>query len=113
LAATNLLIEEGLIENADKLGKYFRESLRNLKSPLIKEVRGKGLLIGVEVDPSISAHDIVLKLLPHGLLTKETHETVIRFAPPLIITKAQIDQAVDAIKQVFEEAVAYGKVNSA
>lgn len=112
-AAVNILVEDGLVENADMLGKYFREALRNIKSPLIKEVRGKGLLIGVEVDSSVSAHDIVLKLLPHGVLTKETHETVIRLAPPLIITKAQIDKAVDAIKQVLSEAVTYGKVDHA
>lgn len=112
-AAVDILVEDGLIDNADKLGKYFREALRNIKSPLISEVRGKGLMIGLEVDPSVCAHDIVLKLLPHGILCKETHKTVIRLAPPLIITKAQIDQAVEAIRQVFAESVTYGKVNHA
>jgi ornithine--oxo-acid transaminase len=103
LAAINILVEDGLIENAEKLGAYFQQCLRDIKSPLIKEVRGKGLLIGLEVHEKVSAHDIVLKLLPHGLLTKETHGTVIRLAPPLIITKEQIDVAVNAIKQVFSE----------
>lgn len=112
-AAIDILIEDGLVENSDKLGKYFREALRNIKSPLIKEVRGKGLMIGLEVDPAVSAHDIVLKLLPHGILSKETHETVIRLAPPLIITKAEIDQAVEAIRQVFADALEYGKVDHA
>lgn len=101
LAAVNLLISEGMIENAALLGDYFRESLRNLRSPLIKDVRGKGLLIGVEMDKSVSAHDIVLKLLPHGVLSKETHDTVIRVAPPLIITKQQIDVVINAFQQVL------------
>ncbi len=107
LAAINILVDEGLIENAEKMGAYFQEALRGIRSPLIKEVRGKGLLIGVEVDERVAAHDLVLKLLPLGVLSKETHGTVIRFAPPLIITKEQIDVAVGAIKKVFDEALAY------
>lgn len=103
LAAVNVLIEDGLIENAEKLGEYFMQQLRNIPSPLIKEVRGKGLLIGVEVQPGVKAHDLVLALLPHGVLTKETHGTVIRLAPPLIINKEQIDTAVQAISRVFVE----------
>lgn len=105
LAALNILVDEGLIENAEKLGTYFQESLRNLHSPLIKEVRGKGLLIGVEIDAGVSAHELVYQLLGKGLLTKETHGTVIRLAPPLIITREQIDVAVDAIRQVLAAAV--------
>lgn len=105
LAAVNILVDEGLIENAEALGAYFQERLRSIRSPLIKEVRGKGLLIGVEVEPSVSAHEIVLRLLPHGILTKETHGTVIRLAPPLIITKEQIDVAVKAIAEVFADAL--------
>lgn len=106
LAALNILVDDGLIQNAEKLGTYFQESLRNLRSPLIKDVRGKGLLIGVEIDARVSAHELVRQLLGKGLLTKETHGTVIRLAPPLIITKEQIDVAVDAIKQVLTAAVA-------
>ena len=111
MTAVNILVDDGLIEKAEQLGEYFRESLRNLRSPLIKDVRGKGLLIGVEIDQSISAHELVLQLLPHGLLTKETHGTVIRLAPPLIITKEQIDTAVEAIRQVLADAVSYAKAN--
>lgn len=111
LAALNILVDESLVKKADQLGEYFRESLRNLHSPLIKDVRGKGLLIGIEIDKSISAHELVLQLLPYGLLTKETHGTVIRLAPPLIITKEQIDTAVDAIRQVLADAVSYAKAN--
>lgn len=113
LAAINILVNDGLIENAEKLGIYFQEQLRHLHSPLIKEVRGKGLLIGVEIVPEVDAHELVVKLLSYGVLTKETHGTVIRLAPPLIITKEQIDVAVDAMRQVFAEAVTDSKVKHA
>lgn len=103
LAAVNLLLEENMIQNSEKLGEYFLQQLRKIKSPLIKEVRGKGLLIGIEVQPGVKARDLVMALLPHGVLTKETHNTVIRLAPPLIITSQQIDSAVEAIDRVFSE----------
>ncbi len=102
-AALDVLIEEKLIEKAASMGDYFLKSLKNIHSPIIKEVRGKGLLIGVEVKEGYSARDICLKLLVHGILCKETHRTVMRFAPPLMVTKEQIDTAVNALKQVFEE----------
>lgn len=105
LAAVNLLIDDGLVENAEKIGAYFQETLRQLKSPLITDVRGKGLLIGVEIDKSVPARSIVLELLKHGVLTKETHGTVIRLAPPLIITKEQVDTVVAAIGTVLAEVV--------
>lgn len=107
--ALETLIEEKLTERAEELGEYFRAQLREIQSPLIKEVRGKGLLIGVEIDQDFPAHDICIKLLDHGLLTKETHHTVIRFAPPLIITKTQIDSAVRALELVLMEL--HAKVN--
>lgn len=103
LTAINVLVDDGLIENAEKIGAYFQESLRQLKSPLIKDVRGKGLLIGVEIDKSVPARSIVMELLKHGVLTKETHGTVIRLAPPLIINKEQVDAAVAAIGNVLTE----------
>lgn len=103
LAALNILIEEKLIEHAEKMGQYFQQELKKIRSPLIKDVRGRGLLIGLEVYDSYPAHEICLQLLQHGVMTKETHHTVIRFAPPLIITKEQIDSAVNAIKAVFAE----------
>lgn len=106
LAALNVLVDENLIKNAEELGEYFRQALRDLRSPLVKDVRGKGLLIGVEIDKKVSAHDLVHDLLSYGVLTKETHGVVIRLAPPLIITKEQIDVAVNAIKQVLESAAA-------
>lgn len=104
LAALHVLKEENLIERAATLGDYFQAQLRTIQSPLIKEVRGRGLLIGLEVDERYHAHDICLQLLPFGLLTKETHHTTIRFAPPLVITKEQIDEAILALKKVFQSA---------
>jgi ornithine--oxo-acid transaminase len=103
-AALNVLIDEKLTERAAELGKYFQTKLREISSSLIKDVRGKGLLIGLEVDNRYPAHDICLKLLKQGILTKETHATVIRFAPPLVIEKDQIDTVVAALKQAFSEA---------
>lgn len=102
-AAIDVLLEENLIENAKEIGDYFQEQLKKINSPLIKNVRGKGLLIGLEIDERYPAHQICLKLLSHGILTKETHGTVIRFAPPLVITKEQIDTAILALKKVFAE----------
>lgn len=102
LAALNVLIDEKLIERAAEMGDYFQQQLRTLTSPLIKDVRGKGLLIGLEIDASSPAHNICLQLLSHGVLTKETHQTVIRFAPPLVITKEQIDVAINALRQVMQ-----------
>lgn len=111
LAAINVLVDDNLIQNAEKMGAYFQESLRQLKSPLIKDVRGKGLLIGVEIDKSTPARSLVLELLKHGVLTKETHGTVIRLAPPLIITKEQVDVVVAAIGSVLADAVSHRAAN--
>ena len=102
-AAINVLLEENLIDRALELGEYFQTQLKKIHSLLIQEVRGKGLLIGVEINKKYSACQIVLALLKQGILTKETHETVIRFAPPLVITKDQIDEVVKILKQVFGE----------
>jgi ornithine--oxo-acid transaminase len=102
-AALDTLVNDKLTEHAAELGVYFKQRLEGIRSPLIKDIRGKGLLIGMEIDSRYSARDICLKLLSHGVLTKETHATVIRFAPPLIITQKQIDQAVDAIIQVLAD----------
>ena len=104
--ALNVLIDEKLIERAAKLGDYFQQHLKKLTSPLIKDIRGKGLLIGVEIDEKIPARKIVLKMMEHGVLSKETHGTVIRLAPPLIITEEQIDIAIAALKQSLAEVEA-------
>ena len=98
-----LLYEEGLIENSRIMGEYFKNSLLQLNSKIIKEVRGKGLWLGVEIDPKfISGKDLSKLLLKKGFLCKETRETTIRFAPPLIIKKDEIDWAVEIIGDAFK-----------
>ena len=97
-----LLEEEHLIENSRVLGDFFKNVLNNINSPVIKEVRGRGLWIGVVIDPNyISGKELSKLLLNEGILCKETHETVIRFAPPLVVTKAEIEWAVEVIKTVI------------
>jgi ornithine aminotransferase len=96
IAALEVIIEENLPENAKIMGDYFIRNLREIKSPYIKEVRGKGLLIGVELNRP--AREFCEKLMKLGVLSKETHEYVIRFAPPLIIKKEEIDWALERIK---------------
>lgn len=100
--AIRLMNEEKLVENSAELGKYFMEKLRKIKSPLIKEVRGKGLFIGIEVKQETGgARKFVEALMKEGVLSKETHDYVIRFAPPLTATKSQINWALKRIKKVF------------
>ena len=103
LCALELLADKKLLDNVIKLGEYFLAELKKIKSPYIKEVRGKGLLLGIEVDPKkVEGKKICAELLKRGLVTKETHETVLRLGPPLIITKAQIDSALKIIRDVFK-----------
>ena len=97
-----LLEEEDLVENSRVLGDFFKNVLNSINSPVIKEVRGRGLWIGVVIDPNyISGKELSKLLLNEGILCKETHETVIRFAPPLVVTKAEIEWAVEVIKTVI------------
>ena len=97
-----LLEEDGLIENSRIMGDYFKESLLNLNSKIIKEIRGKGLWLGVEIDPDfVSGKDLSKMCLDAGILCKETHETTIRYAPPLVISKEELDWGIDKIKEVF------------
>jgi len=100
--ALRVLREENMIENAAQLGEYFQEQLTEIPSPHVKEVRGKGLLIGVEVNPdSGGARRFCEALKDRGILVKETHENVIRFAPPLIIDRPTVDWALVHIREVF------------
>ncbi|MBU6475109.1 MAG: aminotransferase class III-fold pyridoxal phosphate-dependent enzyme, partial [Alphaproteobacteria bacterium] len=93
-----------MVENSAKLGKYMLEQMKGLNSPLIREVRGKGLWIGVDFEPKrVSARTVCEKMMARGILSKETHETVVRFAPPLTITKEQIDWALDQFRKVLSE----------
>jgi ornithine--oxo-acid transaminase len=99
IASLEVLEDENLAENALELGNYFMDELKKLNHPDIKEVRGRGLFIGVEL--SVDARPYCEDLKELGLLCKETHDTVIRFAPPLVINKEEIDWALEKIKQVF------------
>ncbi len=102
MAALELLEEQQLAAAAQRLGRYFRHALGHLQGPLIRGVRGRGLLIGVEIDTRLeSARSVCERLLGQGILSKDTHETVIRFAPPLVITEAQIDEAMASIAAVL------------
>jgi ornithine--oxo-acid transaminase len=98
-AALQVLAEEGLVERSEKLGEYFKGRLERLESEHIKEVRGKGLFIGVELHTS--ARPFCEALQERGILCKETHENVIRFAPPLVISKDEIDWALSEIEPVL------------
>jgi len=101
IAALDVLLDENLFEKADTLGRGFMEKLRTIANPHILDVRGKGLFIGVELDEKARPYCEALKT--EGLLCKETHENVIRFAPPLVITQEELDWAFDRIKVVLEK----------
>jgi len=102
--ALKVLIEEHMIENAAKMGDYFQSRLKEIKSPHIREVRGRGLMIGMELHPDAGgARGFCEKLKDRGLLCKETHVRTIRFTPPLIITKEEIDWAMERIEAVLTE----------
>ena len=102
-AAVEVILEEKLPENAFAMGRYLRSELEKLESPHVAEVRGKGLLIGVDIRPeSGPARRFCEKLMGLGVLAKETHDTVVRFAPPLIITKSDVDWALERIARVLK-----------
>ncbi|AOZ89246.1 ornithine--oxo-acid transaminase [Bacillus xiamenensis] len=100
LAALDVLIDEKLAERSKELGEYFKDKLSRIQSPVIKEVRGRGLFIGMELHEA--ARPYCEKLKQAGLLCKETHETVIRFAPPLTISKEDLDWAINHIEALFQ-----------
>jgi ornithine--oxo-acid transaminase len=108
LEALNVLVEENLAQRAATLGAYLLQRLRDIASPLVREVRGKGLLIGMDLDPQrLGAREFVETLLRHGVLSKDTHGTVARFAPPLVISAEEIDWAAQRIRDALRE---YGPV---
>ncbi|MCL2675319.1 MAG: ornithine--oxo-acid transaminase [Firmicutes bacterium] len=101
--ALDVFAEENLVEKSRELGEYFMGLLRTIKSPAIKEIRGKGLMIGLEIKPEYGvARPYCEKLMEAGLLCKETHAQTIRFTPPLVITKDEIDWAFEKIRKVIE-----------
>lgn len=101
-AALDVITSEKLVERSAEMGKYFMDRLRGMNSPYAKEVRGKGLLIGVEIKPEHgTARPYCEKLMQLGILAKETHEQVIRFAPPLVISREEADWALEQIAKVL------------
>ncbi|MGD0035643.1 ornithine--oxo-acid transaminase [Paenibacillus illinoisensis] len=101
VAALQVLEDERLAERSERLGNYFMQHLRGIRSAAVKEVRGKGLFIGVELQ--VPARPYCEQLMTAGLLCKETHETTIRFAPPLTITEDEINWALERIKEVLKD----------
>lgn len=102
LAALQILVDENLVERAKDNGIYFAEQLKKIQTPLIKEIRAQGLFIGIEIDTQLMAsREICLQLLEKGLLTINTRNTTIRLLPPLIITKQQIDEAIEIIQSTL------------
>jgi ornithine--oxo-acid transaminase len=105
MAALEVVRDEKLAENAEKLGEIFRNELRKINSPYIELVRGKGLLNAIVIKPfnGKSAWDVCLKMRDNGLLAKPTHDHIIRFAPPLVSTEEQILEAVEIIRKSIKE----------
>jgi ornithine--oxo-acid transaminase len=104
LETLNVLVEERLAERAAELGARLMDLLAAIGSPLVREVRGKGLLVGVEIDSQrSSAPRVVNGLLARGVLTRDTHGTVVRFAPPLVIEPEELERAVAALREVLAE----------
>lgn len=105
IAALNVIQDENLIENSAYLGEIFRKEMKAIDSQMIETVRGKGLLNAVAIKPvkGKSAWDVCLGMKENGLIAKPTHEHIIRFTPPLIITRDQLMEAIDIIKKTFKE----------
>jgi ornithine--oxo-acid transaminase len=104
LEALDIIVDENLVARSAENGAWLIDQLHSINSPLIREVRGRGLFIGIDVDPDrASARDICERLMARGLLSKETHETVVRFAPPLIIERDLLQWSVEQIREVFTE----------
>jgi ornithine--oxo-acid transaminase len=104
-AALRVIVDEGLPERARELGDWFMERLRALDSPHVKEVRGKGLMVGVEIKRESGAARLYCEaLMERGILAKETHEQVVRFAPPLVVERADLEWALEHIGEVLAGA---------
>ncbi|KYR02487.1 ornithine-oxo-acid transaminase [Tieghemostelium lacteum] len=103
IAALEVLKEENLAENAQRMGEYFRDEIQKIQNPAIQLVRGKGLLNAIVIDPNypVSAWDICIAFAKAGLLAKPTHDNIIRLAPPLTITIEQLKECIEIIKNVF------------
>jgi ornithine--oxo-acid transaminase len=103
-AAVRVLVEEGMIENADRQGRYFMEALQGIRSNIVREVRGRGLMLAVQLHPEAGGASRLCKALKaRGILVKDTQVDTIRIAPPLIITRDQVDAAVEQFAAVLTE----------
>jgi ornithine--oxo-acid transaminase len=112
LEALNILVEDNLVAQSAEKGAWFLKRLLEIDSPLIKEVRGRGLFIGVEIDPEkATAREVCKRLMERGLLSKETHETVVRLAPPLTIDRELLGWAAEQIEEVLDEMDALRKAS--
>ncbi len=106
LEALAVIEEERLVERSAEMGDYLQDRLRAMRSNIVKEVRGRGLWVGVEIDLNVaSARTVCDALLENGVLSKDTHGTVLRFAPPLTITRDEIDWGMERIERVFARAI--------
>jgi len=104
LEALNILVEDQLPQRSAEMGDYLMQQLHEIDTPMISEIRGRGLFVGIEIDPALcSAREICESLMDRGLLSKETHETVVRLAPPLIIGRKEIDWAITQIRDVLAD----------
>ena len=104
LEALNILVEDDLSACSASMGSYMLDALSEMNSPLIKGIRGIGLFVGVEINPALgTARDVCERLMQRGVLSKETHDTVVRLAPPLTITRGEIDWALEQLRTVLDE----------
>jgi ornithine--oxo-acid transaminase len=102
LEALNILVEDKLAENSAAMGDHLLGELRKIDSPMIAAIRGRGLFVGIQIDPALaSARSVCEALKERGLLSKETHQTVVRLAPPLVIGKREIDWSLQQIREVL------------
>jgi ornithine--oxo-acid transaminase len=113
LEALRVIEDEGLVENSRVLGAHMFERLTALASPVLRAVRGRGLWVGADIDPRFaSARTVCERLLAKGVLSKETHETVVRLAPPLVIERRDLDWALDRLEEVLSEIEQTGGAES-
>jgi ornithine--oxo-acid transaminase len=107
MAAVKTLIEEGMIENSEKMGAIMKKKLQELNCDLIKEVRGVGLFIGVEIkaDAHVDGNTFAKILKEHGLLTKATHDSTVRLTPPLVITESEVNEVVEILAKAALDLV--------
>ncbi|MDJ1157722.1 ornithine--oxo-acid transaminase [Chelatococcus sp. SYSU_G07232] len=113
-AALDTLVDEALVERSAALGETLLARLAAVRHGAIRDVRGKGLWVGVELDPAQApAREVCLAMMRRGVLSKETHETVVRFAPPLVVTEAEIDHAIDVFQAALSEVAPLHRASAA